>query len=384
MITLSNFINELLAREYFDNSVQAWLIALAIALGINLIAGLLRYALVGRLSRFAEHSRSGFDDALIEAVRSTHQFLVFFVALYVGSRYLELPERANTILKAAATMAVFMQVGLWGAAGLRMWMTRSRKRALESNVSAATSLAAIGFIAQVVLWAIIVLLALDNLGVDVTALVAGLGIGGVAVALAVQNILGDLFASLSIVIDKPFVIGDFVVVDQYMGTVEYVGLKTTRIRSLDGEQIIFSNSDLLKARVRNYKRMFERRVVFAFSVVHHTPAEKLERIPQTVRDIVEAQSKVRFERSHFARIGAGSFDFETVYWVMDPDFNLYMDIQQAINLSLIRALSDAGLALARPTQVLEVSEALQQSASRFAQEFASDGARPSGNGPAPS
>ncbi len=169
------------------------------------------------------------------------------------------------------------------------------------------------------------LLALDNLGVDVTALVAGLGVGGIAVALAVQSILGDLFASLSIVLDKPFVIGDFIIVGDLLGTVENVGIKTTRVRSLSGEQLIFSNADLLNSRIRNYGRMYERRVVFTVGVTYDTPRHKLEDF---------------------------SLDFETVYYVQDPAYNLYMDIQQAINLELYQRFADEGIEFAYPTQTL--------------------------------
>lgn len=205
------------------------------------------------------------------------------------------------------------------------------------------------------LWSVIVLLTLDNLGFDVTALVAGLGIGGVAVALAVQKILGDLFASLSIVLDKPFVIGDFIIVGEHLGTVEHIGLKTTRIRSLSGEQLIFSNSDLLGSRIRNFKRMYERRVVFTIGVVYQTPLEKLALIPSIIREIIESQKPVRFDRSHFKEYGAFSLNFETVYWVQNPDFNTYMDIHQAINLEIYRRFTREGIEFAYPTQTLFIN-----------------------------
>ena len=181
---------------------------------------------------------------------------------------------------------------------------------------------------------------------------AGLGVGGIAVALAVQNILGDLFASLSIVIDKPFVIGDFIVVGEFMGTVEHVGLKTTRVRSLGGEQLVFANSDLLASRVRNYKRMNERRILFQFGVLYQTTAEQLEAIPQRVREVIETLEEVRFDRAHFFRFGESSYDFEVVYWMQNPDYARYMDAQQQINLGLVRAFKDMGVEFAYPTRTL--------------------------------
>jgi len=198
-------------------------------------------------------------------------------------------------------------------------------------------------------------MALDNLGIDVTALVAGLGIGGVAVALAVQNVLGDLFASLSIILDKPFVIGDFLVIGEYMGSVEYVGLKTTRVRSLSGEQLVFSNSDLLKSRIRNYGRMYERRVVFNIGVTYDTPRELLKRIPGMIRAAVEAQDKTRFDRSHFMKYGDYALQFETVYYVLSPDYNVYMDIQQAIYLIIHEDFEQNHIDFAYPTQTLIVT-----------------------------
>jgi small-conductance mechanosensitive channel len=179
----------------------------------------------------------------------------------------------------------------------------------------------------------------------------------VAVALSVQNILGDLFASLSIILDKPFVIGDFLIIDDYMGSVEYVGLKTTRVRSLSGEQLIFSNSDLLKSRIRNYGRMFERRVVFSIGVTYDTSREKLRRIPGIIREAIEAEDKTRFDRSHFMNYGDYSLQFETVYYVLSADYNSYMDIQQAIYFAIHEAFEQEGIEFAYPTQTLFVTQA---------------------------
>ena len=201
-------------------------------------------------------------------------------------------------------------------------------------------------------WCIGVLVALDNLGIDVTALITGLGIGGVAIALATQNILGDLFASLSIMLDKPFVVGDFIRSGDHLGTVERIGLKTTRLRSLTGEQLIFSNNDLLQSRLRNYKRMAERRVLFRIGVTYQTPAGQLEAIPMMVRGIIESVGTVRVDRAHFAAFGDSSYDFEFVYYVLSPDYNVYMDVQQAINLTIVRAFERERIEFAYPTRTL--------------------------------
>jgi small-conductance mechanosensitive channel len=216
----------------------------------------------------------------------------------------------------------------------------------------------VGFITKILLWTIILLIALDNLGINISALVAGLGIGGIAVALAVQNILGDLFASFSIFLDKPFVIGDFIIVDTYLGTIEHIGLKTTRVRSFSGEQLVFANADLLKSRIRNYKRMYERRVVFTLGVIYQTSYEKLKKIPEIIQDIIEKQTQTRFDRAHFKEYGPYSLNFEIVYWVESPDYNLYMNIQQKTNLEIFQRFDDENIEFAYPSQSLYINKML--------------------------
>jgi small-conductance mechanosensitive channel len=225
---------------------------------------------------------------------------------------------------------------------------------MEDDAASATTISVLGFISKLLLWSLALLLMLDNLGVNITSLVAGLGIGGIAVALAAQNILGDLFASLSIVIDKPFVIGDFIVVDQMKGTVEHIGMKTTRLRSLGGEQLIISNNDLLKSRIQNFKRMEERRIVFGFGVTYQTPSAKLPLINDIVREIIQKQQQVRFDRVHFKEYGESALNFEAVYIVLKQDYNLYMDIQQAINLEMFRRFQQEKIEFAYPTRTLFV------------------------------
>jgi len=174
----------------------------------------------------------------------------------------------------------------------------------------------------------------------------------VAVALALQNVLGDVFASLSIVLDKPFVLGDFLIMGEYVGSVENIGLKTTRIRSLSGEQLVFSNNDLLNSRIRNYGRLLERRILFTIGVTYQTPREQVVQIPEMIRKAVEDQERARFDRSHFKSYGDFALIFETVYFVLGPEYNLYMDIQQAINLSIHAQFEEEGIEFAYPTQTL--------------------------------
>jgi small-conductance mechanosensitive channel len=208
-----------------------------------------------------------------------------------------------------------------------------------------------------IIWVIVLLVVIDNVGVDVTTLVASLGVGGIAIALAVQSILGDIFASLSIIFDKPFLVGDFVRVGDYTGSVENIGIKTTRLRSLSGEQLVISNSDMLGSRIQNYGRMYERRATFTLGVTYDTPREKLAKIPEMVREAIEAEEGVRFDRAHFKEFGAYSLNIDAVYYVLSPDYAQYMDIQQRINLDLHRRFEEEGIEFAYPTQVVHIDPA---------------------------
>jgi len=246
---------------------------------------------------------------------------------------------------------------------VRAWVEGRRAHSGVDDRAALSSLDIIRFIASVVIWSLVLLLTLDNLGVNITALVAGLGVGGIAVALATQNVLGDLFASLSIALDRPFVVGDFLAVDTFLGAVENIGIKSTRLRSLDGEQIILSNGDLLKSRVRNYGRMVERRVQFSVGVAYTTPVAQLEQIPGWIREFITKEKDTRFDRSHFLKHGASALEFESVYYVLTADYNRYMDIQQSINLNIHRRFGDQGIAFAVTTQnqvFARVAQALEE------------------------
>ena len=341
-------------RVFYGNPVWVWLLAVSVAIAAILLLRLLRRLVLRRLRRFAGRTVTQIDDLVADLFAKTRLFFLIAIALYAGSLALSFPPNVSTVINTLAVLALLIQMGIWGTGMATFLIARAVKRKLEEDAATATSMAALGFIVKLVLWAVILLLALDNLGVDITALVAGLGIGGIAVALAVQNVLGDLFASLSILLDKPFVIGDFIIVDDLLGTVERIGLKTTRVRSLYGEQLIFSNSDLLNSRIRNYKRMFERRIVFGLGVTYQTPHEKLAQIPEMIREIIEAQEQTRFDRAHFKEYGDFALQFEVVYYVLVPDYNVYMDIQQAINLTIYERFEQEGIEFAYPTQTLYI------------------------------
>jgi small-conductance mechanosensitive channel len=349
---MSEFLS---TATFLGNDLRHWLAALAIGAGTMVSVHLVLRLLLPRLARLAGRTRTSWDDLVIGALGRTKGFFPFMLGVGAGSVVLDLPSRIGRGIATATVIAFLLQAGLWISSALRVWLERYQESQFEINRGAATTVAAIGFGAHMLLWSVILLLSLDNLGIDVTALIAGLGIGGVAIALALQKILGDLFASLAIVLDQPFVLGDFLALDGYLGSVEHIGLKTTRLRSLSGEQLVFSNADLLASRIRNYGRMRERRVVFQVGVTYQTPKSVLAEIPGILRAAVEARKGTRFDRAHFASFGDSALTFETVYYVESPDYNAYMDIQQAINLDLVERFEEREIEFAYPTQTLYLS-----------------------------
>ena len=340
-----------------DNDPLAWSIALGIGAAVYLLLHLAKGLLVRRLRAFAGNTSTYLDDLAAGVLSATHPLFLLAMGLYVGSHWLDLSDKSATLLSRLAIAALLLQVARWGDVGVHGWLQSYRTRRSAQDAASTTSTAALGFVARTAIWVIVVLMILDNFGVNITTLVASLGIGGIAVALALQNVLGDLFSSLSIVLDKPFVVGDFIAVDDIAGTVEYVGLKTTRIRGLGGEQVVFSNSDLLGSRIRNYKRMETRRIVFGIGVTYEIGKRQLLSIPAILREAVEAQPQAKFDRAHFKSYGASSIDFETVYIVQTSDYNAYMDIQQAINITLFERFAEEGIDFAYPTQTVYLARA---------------------------
>ncbi|MCA9934549.1 MAG: mechanosensitive ion channel family protein [Ardenticatenaceae bacterium] len=343
-----------LQTEFLYNSIQNWLLALLTAAVTIIIFRLLERLLVQQAVKFARRTENYFDDFAVELAKRTQPWFLLIIAAYAGSLLLSFDPNTTRIIGHIVTIALFLQIAVWGNGAISFWVTRYKQERLDEDAGSVTVLSALGLVGKLVLWAVILLLILDNLGVEVTSLIAGLGISGIAVALAVQNILSDLFASLSIVLDKPFVIGDVIVVGDFTGTVERIGLKTTRLRSISGEQLVFSNTDLLTSRIRNYKSMQTRRVVFSLGVLYETPPQKLEQIPTIIQEAVESHEQARFDRAHFKSLDASALTFEVVYNILTPDYQLYMDTQQSINLALVRRFATEGIEFAYPTQTLFV------------------------------
>jgi len=347
---------DFLTSTFQENAVWRWLVAVGILLFVGFVFRIILRVTVRKLRAIVIKTPGRFDDLLVDLLQKTRFLFIFVIAMYAAALILTLPIWAESALKGISIVAVLFQAGYWGNAFVEFWIRRGVNRRLADDAATATTMSALGFVAKMAIWTIVILVALD-IYIDVTALIAGLGIGGIAIALSVQNILSDLFASISIIVDKPFVIGDFIVVGDQVGTVEKIGLKTTRIRSLTGEQIIFSNSDLLSSRVRNYKRMFERRIAFSVGVTYETTPDQLEEIPALMEEIVSSQPDVRFDRCHFKSLGDFALQIETVYYVLVPDYAVYMNVQQTINLALMRAFAERGIEFAYPTQTLFLQKA---------------------------
>lgn len=328
--------------------------SLLVSAAVLLALWLLRHAARRQYRRYAATPGQEVLEIPLQAASRTSWLFMLAIAAWCGAAALSLDARSDARVERVATIAFFWQCGLWASTAAAAWLDRRRQLALEVDRAAAGSIGILRFLARVAVWVMVVLLTLDNLGIDITALVAGLGIGGIAVALAVQNVLGDLLASLSIALDQPFVIGDFLVVGEHMGTVEYIGIKSTRLRSLSGEQIVMSNADLLAGRLRNYGRMQERRVAFTVGVTYESDRAVLAGLPALLREIIDAETGVRFDRAHFARLGAYSLDFECVYYVLSADYNRYMDAQQSINLRIMERFAALGVEFAYPTSTVRL------------------------------
>lgn len=343
----------ILERAILENSVQSWLIAVGLSLGIFLVLLFIRRILKRHLENLVKKSKMDLDDYLIPLLSQTRWFSILAVGLLIGSLALVLPTDIHNWLVRIIQIVLAMQVGFWGTGVISLYVERGvASRIQEDHTEDATTLDALGLIVKIALWVILSLIVLDNLNVEISSLVASLGIGGIAIALALQNILGDLFASLSITFDKPFVIGDFVVVDEFEGNVEDIGLKSTRIRSLSGEELIFSNTDLLNSRISNYKRLEKRRISFTIGVIYGTPVEKLKMIPGMIEDIISPLDSVQYERTHLKTLGDYSLDFSVVYHVLLPEYAAYLDIQQVINLEIYKRFEEEGIEFAYPTQTV--------------------------------
>ena len=329
------------------NPLTTWATAFGFAAGLYLVLMLLRGLCRRRIKTIKERGAVRGAALVHRLLTDLSSIFILGLALWAGSRWLTLSEAAQTTLRIVVLLVTLFQVGLWGVGLVEHWVARRIRLEAQDDAGRKTTLNALGVVAKIVVWTLIILVGLDNLpNVNVTSLITGLGIGGIAIGLAVHNILADLFSSLTIALDKPFVIGDTINVGEFTGTVEHIGLKSTRVRALSGEQLIFSNSDLLSSRIRNFKRMEQRRVVFTLRVEYDTPSEKLERIPQLLREVIEGQKDASFDRAHFQAFGDSGLQFEVVYLIATADYPTFVALQNEINLEIHRKFNAEEIAFA--------------------------------------
>jgi len=344
----------LLVLEFFGNPVRSYLIAAATFALLVAAAESLRWMLVANLGKLTRRTATDFDVFLVSLLGTIRTHELALLSLFIALRHLS----ASPALLKALHIVLVLTLSWRGAALLQAFLGYGVRRACDkaglADPNTASAAKNIQLILSGVVWAGAALFVLDNLGVNITAAVAGLGIGGVAVALAAQHILGDLFSSFAIFIDKPFKVGDFITVGEFEGTVEHVGIKTTRVSALSGEMLIFSNSDLTSSRIRNYELMRERRVMSRFALDISTPADKAATVPDMVEGVVRAVEGARFDRAHLRGFGPSGLEFEFVYYVLTGNYAKFMDVQENIGLGLLRKLESAGLRLAYPTQTIRV------------------------------
>lgn len=344
---------EALKTLFFHNTVGDYLLSLGIAAFGALAIKIAHRVVLARVEAWAKKTATELDDFIVDQLERNLLPLLYYGVLQVSLTHLTLlPWVTKALNFLGISLLTFFSIRFLAAlseyALQQYWAVRQAPFAAFPR--------AISSLIKGSLWGFGILFLLDNLGFRISTVVAGLGIGGVAVALASQAVLGDLFCYFIILFDRPFDLGDFLIVDEYLGTVEYIGIKSTRLRSLTGEQLVFSNRDLTNSRLRNYKRMQERRAIFQFGVIYETPLAKLTQIPTMVQEIISSLPGTRFDRAHLKSFGPSSLDFEVVYYVLNADYNSYMDFQQQINLKLIERFAKENIDFAYPTQLLYLKQ----------------------------
>ena len=330
-------MNSLLDKVYYNNTIYDYLFALGFILAGTLALFILKKIFLNKLIKWSEKTQGTVDDVIVTSIERFGIAALQFAIIYWGVSYLNLSEKTQDVIHVAASVIVTYFI-LRLISTLILLLLQNSIRRQEGGENKIKQLGGLMLIINIVIWIIGIVYLLDSFGKPVTTIITGLGIGGIAIALAAQNILGDLFNYFVIFFDRPFEAGDFITVDDKSGTVEYVGIKTTRIRALGGEQIIIGNSNLTGSRIHNFKRLVNRRVVFTLNIDYRTPVEKVKAIPGMLRQIVESHSPVMFDRAHFAGYGDWSLRFEVVYLFLDPEYNKFMDVQQAINFAIFETM----------------------------------------------
>ncbi len=339
---------------FFGNTVKSYLIVVGIIVAGLLIIRIFKYVFLNWLRRKVAGTSNTLDDFLIQGLSTAFLPLLYYGVFYYALNLLELPPWLNRALDIAGMFLWTFLITRLIIFAIRYFLQNYLEK--RGQHTAITQLRGITLIVSIVIWSLAILFFINNLGYNVATILTGLGIGGIAIALATQTILADLFNYFVLFFDRPFEVGDFIVVEDKSGTVEAIGIKTTRVRALTGEQLIFSNTDLTNSRLHNFKRMQRRRVVFTIGVTYSTPKEKLEKIPQIIQEAITQQADTLFDRAHFKSLGDFSLIFESVYFVLTDNYNRYMDIQQAINLYLYDTFNRERIEFAFPTQSMIVQK----------------------------
>lgn len=350
---------EMLDRMYFGNPLGDWLFAASAFLVCFFVLPAIRLFVVARSRKWVGGEAPAWINLVLLLITRTRRLFLVVIAIYFAERFLDLPQRIENISTALIVLTFWIQAALWGAAAVEFALKQRQDRMIAAGeVKQSGSMSVLLFVARVAIFALAVLLALDNLGVDITALVAGLGIGGIAIALAVQTVLGDLLASLSITLDKPFRVGDLLRIDDIEGVVEFIGVRSTRLRSISGEQVIIANADLLKNRLRNLGRMPERRMLFQLGVAYETSPEKLSSVSGIVQRAIESVEGTRFEYCAMRTFAESSLNFEVVYFVPDWDQARlrFITINDAVNRAIHAAFAAEGIVFAYPTRSVIVRQ----------------------------
>lgn len=336
-------------------------IAAAIVFGVlSGVFWIIREVIVSYAKKLSQKTNSDVDDVFVEVAESIHSFFYTIVALYFSLQLFVLPSwldtTATTVFLVVVSWQVIRILGRFVQYGAERFIEKDEDGDGEIDPNAATASSMVRLLSQIVFWALGVIFILSNLGIEVTSLIAGLGIGGIAIAFALQSILGDLFSSFSIYLDKPFRVGDYIVIGDASGTVEKVGIKTTRIRTLQGEELVVPNGELTSSRIQNFKRMQQRRISTEFGVLYETPQELVARIPQIVRDAFDEVGEGRMDRVHFTSFGDSALIFSVVYYVDSSEYVDFLNIQEKFNLALMKRFANEGIEFAYPTQTLYVKK----------------------------
>lgn len=346
-------IKSFLGQSFYGNTLLAYSLAILLFVALYFALKIVRNIVLKRLKVWSQKTETTLDDFIVKAIERSVLPLLNFMSFYISVTNLNLSERLKTVLHAMSVVVLTFFVLRFIISAIRHFI-ETKLKDLENSDAKLKQIKGIMSIITIIIWVLGIIFLLDNFGYDVTAFVTGLGIGGIAIALAAQNILGDLFNYFVIFFDKPFEVGDFVVVDDKKGTIESVGIKTSRIRSITGEELIISNSDLSNSRVHNFKRMERRRVLFLLGVTYQTSYENLKAIPDMIKEIIVSHQDVQFDRVHFAEYGASSLNFEIVYFYIGTDYVQHMDVRQSINLKIFEEFQKREIYFAYPTQTLFV------------------------------